>query len=76
VLLTGPGIVPDESFRLRPGDVVTIDIPGIGKLTKPVVLVGRDLDRSNHDSAAVAGAGGLDVSAGRCGGVANDQPGR
>ena len=33
----------NESFRLRPGDVVTIDIPGIGPLTNPVVLVGRDL---------------------------------
>jgi 2-dehydro-3-deoxy-D-arabinonate dehydratase len=42
VLLTGTGIVPDESFTLRPGDVVTIDIPA---LTNPVVLVGRDLDQ-------------------------------
>ncbi|HEY6686800.1 MAG TPA: fumarylacetoacetate hydrolase family protein [Propionibacteriaceae bacterium] len=45
VLLTGTGIVPGESFTLRPGDVVTIDIPGIGTLTNPVVLVGRDLDQ-------------------------------
>jgi 2-dehydro-3-deoxy-D-arabinonate dehydratase len=45
VLLTGTGIVPDESFSLHEGDVVTIDIPGIGTLTNPVVLVGRDLDR-------------------------------
>jgi 2-dehydro-3-deoxy-D-arabinonate dehydratase len=45
VLLTGTGIVPDESFSLRAGDVVTIDIPGIGTLTNPVVLVGRDLDQ-------------------------------
>ena len=45
VLLTGTGIVPDESFNLRAGDVVTIDIPGIGTLTNPVVLVGRDLDQ-------------------------------
>jgi 2-dehydro-3-deoxy-D-arabinonate dehydratase len=45
VLLTGTGIVPDESFSLQPGDVVTIDIPGIGTLTNPVVLVGRDLDQ-------------------------------
>jgi 2-dehydro-3-deoxy-D-arabinonate dehydratase len=43
VLLTGTGIVPDESFTLRAGDVVIIDIPGIGTLTNPVVLVGRDL---------------------------------
>ena len=33
VLLTGRSIVPDESFSLRPGNVVTIDIPGIGTLT-------------------------------------------
>jgi 2-dehydro-3-deoxy-D-arabinonate dehydratase len=45
VLLTGTGIVPSESFTLRAGDVVTIDVPGIGTLTNPVVLVGRDLDR-------------------------------
>ena len=44
-LMTGTGIVPDESFTLRAGDVVTIDIPGIGTLTNPVVLVGRDLDQ-------------------------------
>jgi fumarylacetoacetate (FAA) hydrolase family protein len=35
--------VPDESFTLRPGDVVTIDIPGIGTLSNPVVLVGREV---------------------------------
>jgi 2-dehydro-3-deoxy-D-arabinonate dehydratase len=45
VLLTGTGIVPDESFSLRAGDVVTIDIPGIGTLTNPVVLVGRYLNQ-------------------------------
>lgn len=45
VLLTGTGIVPDESFTLRAGDVVTIDIPGVGTLTNPVVLVGRDLEQ-------------------------------
>jgi 2-dehydro-3-deoxy-D-arabinonate dehydratase len=45
VLLTGTGIVPGESFTLRAGDVVTIDIPGIGMLSNPVVLVGRDLDQ-------------------------------
>ena len=49
VLLTGTGIVPDESFTLRPGDVVTIDIPGIGTLTNPVVLVGRT--RPEHRDA-------------------------
>jgi 2-dehydro-3-deoxy-D-arabinonate dehydratase len=45
ILLTGTGIVPNESFSLRAGDVVTIDIPGIGTLTNPVVRVGRDLDQ-------------------------------
>jgi 2-dehydro-3-deoxy-D-arabinonate dehydratase len=45
VLLTGTGIVPDESFSLRPGDVVTIDVAGFGTLTNPVVLIGRDLDQ-------------------------------
>jgi 2-dehydro-3-deoxy-D-arabinonate dehydratase len=45
ILLTGTGIVPNESFSLRAGDVVTIDIPGIGTLTNPVVLIGRDLDQ-------------------------------
>jgi 2-dehydro-3-deoxy-D-arabinonate dehydratase len=45
ILLTGTGIVPDQSFTLRAGDVVTVDIPGIGTLTNPVVLVGRDLDQ-------------------------------
>jgi 2-dehydro-3-deoxy-D-arabinonate dehydratase len=45
VLLTGTGIVPDESFSLRAGDVVTVDIPGIGTLTNPVVVVGQALDR-------------------------------
>jgi 2-dehydro-3-deoxy-D-arabinonate dehydratase len=47
ILLTGTGIVPNESFSLRAGDVVTIDIPGIGTLTNPVVLVGRDLDQES-----------------------------
>jgi 2-dehydro-3-deoxy-D-arabinonate dehydratase len=48
VLLTGTGIVPDESFNLRPGDVVTIDVPGLGTLANPVVLVGRDLDQEQR----------------------------
>jgi hypothetical protein len=37
--------VPDEPFSLWPGEVVTIDIPAIGTLTNPVVLVCRDLDQ-------------------------------
>jgi 2-dehydro-3-deoxy-D-arabinonate dehydratase len=42
VLLTGTGIVPDESFTLTAGDVVRIEVPGLGVLTNPVVAVGRD----------------------------------
>ena len=36
-LLTGTGIVPDSSFTLRAGDVIDIDIDGIGRLSNPVV---------------------------------------
>lgn len=39
VLLTGTGIVPDESFTLQEGDEVAIDISGIGRLTNPVTVV-------------------------------------
>jgi 2-dehydro-3-deoxy-D-arabinonate dehydratase len=42
VLLTGTGVVPDESFTLSAGDVVSIEVPGLGILTNPVVAVGRD----------------------------------
>ncbi|HEY5180265.1 MAG TPA: fumarylacetoacetate hydrolase family protein [Dermatophilaceae bacterium] len=42
VLLTGTGIVPeDDFFTLAAGDVVTIDIAGIGTLVNPVTVVGR-----------------------------------
>lgn len=37
VLSTGTGIVPDMSFTLEPGDVVSISISGIGTLSNPVV---------------------------------------
>jgi 2-dehydro-3-deoxy-D-arabinonate dehydratase len=37
VLLTGTGIVPPDEFSLRAGDVVHIDIDGIGRLTNPVI---------------------------------------
>lgn len=36
VLLTGTGIVPPPEFSLRAGDVVSIGIDGIGRLTNPV----------------------------------------
>ena len=39
VLLTGTGIVPPDTFSLRPGDVVEIEIAGIGVLRNPVVEV-------------------------------------
>ncbi len=39
VLLTGTGIVPPESFTLQEGDVVEIEITGIGWLRNPVMLV-------------------------------------
>jgi 2-dehydro-3-deoxy-D-arabinonate dehydratase len=39
VLLTGTGVVPDESFTLAAGDRVSIDIDGIGRMENPVVVV-------------------------------------
>jgi len=36
VLLTGTGIVPPDDFSLAPGDMVHIDISGIGRLTNLV----------------------------------------
>jgi 2-dehydro-3-deoxy-D-arabinonate dehydratase len=39
VLLTGTGIVPGEDFTLQAGDVVRIDISGIGSLENSVVVV-------------------------------------
>jgi 2-dehydro-3-deoxy-D-arabinonate dehydratase len=36
VLLTGTGIVPPEPFTLQPGDVVEIEIEGIGRLVNEV----------------------------------------
>ena len=36
-LMTGTGIVPDDSFTLENGDSVSITIAGIGTLTNPVV---------------------------------------
>lgn len=36
ILLTGTGIVPPDDFSLAPGDVVSIDITGIGRLSNPV----------------------------------------
>jgi 2-dehydro-3-deoxy-D-arabinonate dehydratase len=36
ILLTGTGVVPPDDFTLAAGDVVHIDITGIGRLTNPV----------------------------------------
>jgi len=36
-LLTGTGVVPTDDFTLAPGDVVEIQIDGIGTLSNPVV---------------------------------------
>ena len=36
-LMTGTGIVPDDSFTLEDGDEVSIMITGIGRLTNPIV---------------------------------------
>ena len=40
-LLTGTGIVPPDEFTLENGDVVHVEIPGIGVLTNPVVKASR-----------------------------------
>ncbi|MBW3543186.1 MAG: fumarylacetoacetate hydrolase family protein [Planctomycetes bacterium] len=37
LLLTGTGIVPPDEFTLEDGDVVAIEITGIGRLVNPVV---------------------------------------
>jgi 2-dehydro-3-deoxy-D-arabinonate dehydratase len=39
VLLTGTGVVPDESFTLAAGDEIAIAVSGIGRLTNRVVVV-------------------------------------
>lgn len=41
ILLTGTGVVPGADFTLTAGDVVTIGIDGVGRLTNPVIRVGR-----------------------------------
>jgi len=39
ILLTGTGIVPPDTFTLQAGDVVEIEVDGIGVLQNPVVTV-------------------------------------
>ena len=40
-LLTGTGIVPPNDFTLQAGDIVRIEIGGLGRLTNVVEVVGR-----------------------------------
>jgi 2-dehydro-3-deoxy-D-arabinonate dehydratase len=40
IVLTGTGVVPEPAFTLRAGDVVHIEVHGIGTLSNPVVEVG------------------------------------
>jgi 2-dehydro-3-deoxy-D-arabinonate dehydratase len=39
ILLTGTGVIPPDTFSLEEGDIVQIDISGIGTLTNPVIKV-------------------------------------
>lgn len=39
-LLTGTGVVPPDNFTLLNGDIVSIEITGIGTLTNPIVKAG------------------------------------
>jgi 2-dehydro-3-deoxy-D-arabinonate dehydratase len=36
ILTTGTGIVPPVEWCLQPGDVVTVEIEGVGRLSNPV----------------------------------------
>jgi 2-dehydro-3-deoxy-D-arabinonate dehydratase len=36
ILLTGTGVVPPDDFTLALGDIVTIDIAGVGRLVNTV----------------------------------------
>ncbi len=56
MLLTGTGIVPAAPFTLLPGDVVRIEIDGLGILENPVASVGSpgpatDLSRRQREPA-------------------------
>lgn len=48
VLSTGTCLVPDDAVTLQPGDVVEIEIAGIGRLTNPVVSIEDPMLRSRH----------------------------
>ena len=47
-MLTGTGVVPEPVFTLRAGDVVRIDVDGIGILANPVTEVGNRPRRSGR----------------------------
>jgi 2-dehydro-3-deoxy-D-arabinonate dehydratase len=40
-LMTGTSLVPEPPFSLQPGDVVHIEIGGLGRLSNPVIGIGR-----------------------------------
>jgi 2-dehydro-3-deoxy-D-arabinonate dehydratase len=46
VLLTGTGLVPPDDFTLASGQVVEIEVPGIGILSNPVVPASTLVERS------------------------------
>lgn len=50
VLLTGTSIVPPLEFTLAEGDVVTVEIPGIGRLRNPVQV--RDTSSRRQPAAS------------------------
>ena len=45
VLLTGTGLVPPDSFTLRPGHFVEIHVPEIGTLVNPVVRASELIEK-------------------------------
>jgi 2-dehydro-3-deoxy-D-arabinonate dehydratase len=48
VLLTGTGLVPPDELTLRPGQIVEIDVAGIGRLRNPVASAHDLLERSSN----------------------------
>lgn len=54
VLLTGTGVVPDSDFTLRPGDVVSIAVSGLGVLRNHVEVVGSPAPSSRSISRTTA----------------------
>jgi 2-dehydro-3-deoxy-D-arabinonate dehydratase len=47
VLLTGTGLVPPDSFSLRPGHFVEIHVPEIGTLVNPVVRASELIEKES-----------------------------